>query len=116
MKPLLSEGSDSGDDADHTPLHEGAQGKHQRGHNNHLPGRSELTDPDPQGLLDEHAKTGVQVGDTPVGEPGSKERVDFGREIGTYVDPQTGVGSPTQNGIIHYGKNGAHIVPSRPAP
>ena len=95
-------------------LNEGQQGKHVPGHNNYLPGRSELLDPDPQGLLDQGAGTGQQVGSVPVGQPGSKERVDWGRPIGNYVDPQTGNRTPTSNGIIHYGKGGAHIVPSRP--
>lgn len=42
------------------------------------------------------------------------ERVDFGKIIGYYVDPQTGKKHPTTMGIIHYSKNGAHIVPSKP--
>ncbi|MBB3291282.1 MULTISPECIES: polymorphic toxin type 50 domain-containing protein [unclassified Rhizobium] len=60
------------------------------GHNNHTPGRSELDDPDPQGLVDGHAGAGQRVGSVPVGQPGSKERVDFGKIIGSYVDPVTG--------------------------
>jgi filamentous hemagglutinin len=54
------------------------------------------------------------VGNTPVGQPGSKERVDFGKNIGDYVDRDTGERSPTSIGIIHYGSKGAHIVPARP--
>uniref|UniRef100_UPI001C90E852 hemagglutinin repeat-containing protein n=1 Tax=Rhizobium laguerreae TaxID=1076926 RepID=UPI001C90E852 len=96
-------------------IEEGKQGKHIPGHNNHTPGRSELDDPDPQGLVDAHAGTGQQVGNIPVGQPGSKERVDFGNKvIGKYVDPVTGEKIPTTKGIIHYGSKGVHIVPSRP--
>lgn len=95
-------------------IHEGQQGKHIPGHNNFQPGKSELTDPNPQRLLQEGAGRGQQIGDTPIGQPGSKERVDFGRTIGNYVDPVTGEKTPTTNGIIHYGSRGAHIVPSRP--
>lgn len=47
------------------------------------------------------------------GRAGSKERVDFGKVIGSYVDPVTGEKIPTTKGIIHYGSKGVHIVPSR---
>ncbi len=43
-----------------------------------------------------------------------KERVDFGEVIGFYCSPQTKQSIPTTMGIIHYSKNGAHIVPARP--
>ncbi|WP_086921487.1 polymorphic toxin type 50 domain-containing protein [Variovorax sp. JS1663] len=95
-------------------IHEGQQGKHVPGHNNYQPGKSELTDPDPQALLDQGAGTGQQIGSTPIGQPGSKERVDFGKNIGSYVDPVTGERSPTSVGIIHHGSRGSHIVPARP--
>ena len=49
----------------------------------------------------------------PVGQPGSKERIDFGEEIGVFRDPD-GNATPTTVGIVHYGKKGAHIVPARP--
>lgn len=64
--------------------------------------------------VDRVASFGQQVGNTPVGKPGSKERVDFGKSIGNYADPVTGEKSSTSMGIIHYGERGAHIVPSRP--
>jgi hypothetical protein len=37
-----------------------------------------------------------------------KERVDFGKVIGNYVD-SSGVKTPTTKGMIVYGKNGVHI-------
>lgn len=98
------------------PIEEGKQGKHVPGHNNFQEGKSELTHPAPQGLVDRHAGTGQQVGATPNGQPGAKERVDFGTIIGNYVDPVTGAKSPTTNGIIHQSSKGVHIVPSRPNP
>jgi RHS repeat-associated protein len=104
-----SSGGNSG-----TKIEEGKQGKHVPGHNNFEPGKSELTHPNPQSLIDEHKGTGQQVGSTPVGEAGSRERVDFGTNIGVYVDPATGQRSPTTNGIIHESKKGVHIVPARP--
>jgi RHS repeat-associated protein len=89
----------------------GQQGKHQPGHNNYQPGRSVLkADPSELGR---HAGTGQQVGKIEVGLPGSKERVDFGQAIGTHVDKAGNV-SETTVGIIHYGKEGMHIVPARP--
>ena len=45
---------------------------------------------------------------------GKKERVDFGKTIGNYYDRNTGEYLDTTNGLIHYGKDGVHIVPSRP--
>lgn len=92
-------------------IHEGQQGKHQLGRNNYQPGRSILTANPAE--LGRHAGTGQQIGNTMVGEAGSKERVDFGQPIGTYVD-QFGNASDTTNGIIHYGSNGMHVVPARP--
>ena len=59
--------------------------------------------------------TGQQVGNMAIGTPGSKERINYGKVIGSYIDPQTGVSMPTTNGIVHYGKNGVHIVPARPS-
>jgi RHS repeat-associated protein len=82
------------------------QGKHVVGHKNYIPGRSRLT-ADPTKLA-ERAGTGKQVGEIPVGSPGSKERIDFGEVIGYWND------QPTTKGIIHYSKDGIHIVPARP--
>lgn len=65
-------------------------------------------------LLNRHAGTGQRVSGTR-GQAGYRERVDFGETIGEYVDSVTGARTPTTNGIIHYSKNGAHIVPARPS-
>ena len=85
------------------------QGKHIPGHNNFIPGRSEFTHPNPQSLLDKFAGSDQLIGTVPRGEPGSRERVDFGVPIGTVN------GQSTTRGIIHNSKDGAHIVPSNPA-
>ena len=58
--------------------------------------------------------TGQQVGKVEIGFPGSKERVNFNKNIGVYIDPVTGNRAPTTIGIIHYSKNGYHIVPAKP--
>jgi filamentous hemagglutinin len=89
-----------------------AQEKHFPGHNSYTSGRSTLTS-DPRTLA-EKAGTGQQVGNLPIGTPGSKERVNFGGAIGNYIDPVTGKATPTSSGIIHYSKDGIHIVPARP--
>jgi RHS repeat-associated protein len=87
------------------------QGKHIPGHNNFIAGRSIFTHSNPQGLLDKFAGTGQRVAGTP-GQPGFKERVDFGQVIG-----QVNVNGDlvnTTRGIIHHAKGGAHIVPANP--
>lgn len=87
-------------------IHEGKQGKHIPGHNNFQPGKSELTYPEPQRLLERFIGKGVRYS--------NKEVVDFGEEIGTYVGPD-GVRVPTTRGTIHFdSKGGAHIVPAAP--
>ncbi len=87
-------------------VHAGKQGKHIPGHPNYQPGKSIFTG-DAQKLLDKCAGKGEWIGQ-------NKERVDFGEIIGKYVDPVTGEAVETTKGIIHYSKNGAHIVPARP--
>jgi RHS repeat-associated protein len=94
-------------------IHWGQQDKHIPGTNNHIEGRSILTHPDPQGLVDQYAGTGVGLRGTP-GQPGYKEKVDFGQIIGLDVDMSTKVQTPTSWGIIHYSKQGVHIVPTLP--
>ncbi|XCH21864.1 polymorphic toxin type 50 domain-containing protein [Bacillus cereus group sp. MS39] len=60
-----------------------------------------------QELLDKFAGKGTTV-------TKNKERVDFGKTIGKYYDRDTGEYLETTRGMIHYGKDGAHIVPSEP--
>ena len=88
-----------------TNIHMGQQGKHIRGHNNYIEGRSYLIEGiGPGELLD-----GVHSGKYPIVGNGSRGNpiVEFGRPIG--VDGRTG--EVVTRGQIHYGKNGAHIVP-----
>ena len=61
-----------------------------------------------QELLDKFAGKGQLLPN------GKKERVDFGKPIGKYYDRDTGQYLETTRGMIHYGKDGAHIVPSEP--
>lgn len=85
------------------------QGKHIPGHNNFQPGKSELTISmsEANSLVKTFSEHGTAIGS-------NKERVDFGRIIGYYVDPETHKKLRTSIGIIHYSKSGTHIVPARP--
>lgn len=90
-------------------INEGKQGKHIPGHSNFQPGRSELT------ITMSEADILVKLYSgkgNPIGK--NKERVDFKKNIGYYVDKNTGKKYSTTIGIIHYSKNGTHIVPARP--
>lgn len=84
-------------------INEGKQGKHLPGHNNFQEGKSELTISisEANSLVKEHSGKGTPLGD-------NKERVEFGKVIGNYVDPDTKEKQPTTVGIIHYSKNGTH--------
>ncbi|WP_414712121.1 hemagglutinin repeat-containing protein [Siccibacter turicensis] len=87
-------------------IHSGQQGKHIPGHNNYTPGRSPLLDGiEPQKLLN-----GVHSGEYKIIRitPRNQPVVNFVKPIGNYE------GQLTNYGIIHYGKNGAHIVPANP--
>jgi filamentous hemagglutinin len=106
--------ADSGEVKHRPSIDTGKQGKHQPGHNNFIDGRSELIHPNPQRLVDDYAGSGQPVNNVTPGQPGYRERVNFGSIIGYYVDPSTNKRISTSNGIIHYGKDGVHIVPGRP--
>lgn len=76
-------------------------------------GKSELT-ADPEKLI-LRAGEGEPVNAVARGEAGFRERIDFGEQIGFFVDNDAGVRLPTARGILHYKTDGrVHIVPSRP--
>ncbi len=90
-------------------IHIGKQGKHIVGHNNYVKGKSILsvsTDT-AQNLVNKYSGTGQKIG-------ANRERVNFKRIIGKYVDPKTGKAYETTIGTIHYSKSGTHIVPEKP--
>ena len=64
--------------------------------------------------LGRHAGMGQKVGKIDVGLPGSRERVSFEQTIGEYINKGGTVSLPTPNGMIHFSKDGIHIVPVRP--
>lgn len=90
-------------------INEGQQGKHIIGHNNYIAGRSVLrmTIAHAQELVEKYGGTGEWKG-------ANKESVNFHEVIGTYVSKEETIRIPTTRGIIHYGKQGCHIVPARP--
>jgi hypothetical protein len=90
-------------------LHAGRQDKHIPGTNNYTEGRSIFSGTKNQAeqLIKQYSGTGQMLSN-------NRERVDFGRVIGYYVDPVTQEKTPTTMGTIHYSKDGAHIVPARP--
>ena len=92
------------------------QNKHVVGSSNYKPelGKSLFTNKNPQKLLDNYSGKGQSVNNLSFGEAGYKEKVDFGVNIGTYINKDGTIGVPTTNGTIHYSKNGAHIVPAKP--
>ena len=90
-------------------IHIGKQGKHIVGHNNYKKGKSILnvsTDT-AQSLVKKYSGTGRKIG-------ANRERVNFKRVIGKYVDPKTGKAYDTTIGTIHYSNSGTHIVPEKP--
>lgn len=96
-------------------IESGKQGKHIRGHNNYLEGRSYLTitEKEAQELVNKYAGTGFLQRDRK-GIWKHKEIIECDKIIGMNVDLETGRETKTNRFVIHYSKNGVHIVPTRP--
>lgn len=97
-------------------IHWGQQGKHILGHNNYdsRTKRSILLHANPEKLIQKHAGTGTRIGKAEPGCLNFKEIVNFNEFIGYDVDFKTGEKIATSWGKIHYGKDGVHIVPTKP--
>ncbi|MGG1878270.1 phage minor capsid protein [Paenibacillus cisolokensis] len=95
-------------------LHMGHQGKHIKGHNNYIEGKSYLTisADEAQELVNRYAGSG-EVRFTRKGEWNNKEIILTDDQIGVYVDQVTGQELEPDGFTIHYGKKGTHIVPYR---
>ena len=109
----------SGKDLSNTKIETGKQNKHIEGTNEHktelAKGESKsILTVDPNSLTSKFG-TGEQRGNIPVGQPGSKELVDFGKTIGYNVEQGSGKKIPVTTGMVHYSKKGAHIVPHLPS-
>lgn len=90
-------------------ISESDQSKHIPGSKNYQKGKSIFKGNvnDAQKLINDYKGKGERISD-------SKERVDFGKVIGKYVD-NSGKEYDTTIGIIHTSKKkGSHIVPARP--
>ncbi|MGG1598045.1 polymorphic toxin type 50 domain-containing protein [Paenibacillus naphthalenovorans] len=101
-------------DAVSKKVHEGQQGKHIRGHNNYIEGRSYLTISmdEVQKLINRYAGTG-EIRFTRKGEWDQKEIIITDDEVGVYIDQSTMQEYKPDGFKIHYGKKGVHIVPYR---
>ena len=90
-------------------IHIGKQGKHIVGHNNYKKGKSilNISTDTAQNLVKKYSGTGQKIG-------ANRERIDFKRVIGKYVDPKTGKSIDTTIGTVHYSNSGTHIVPEKP--
>lgn len=97
-----------------TNIHSGKQGKHIKGHNNYIPGRSYLTisETEVQELVRKYAGSGWIRRDH-ADRWVHKEIVTADHIIGVVVNPDTGVEEETRKFVIHYAGNGVHIVPAR---
>lgn len=93
-------------------IHSGKQGKHIPGHNNYKEGRSYLTitEQQAQELVNQYAGTGKIIRDRN-GKYTGKERITTQEQIGVCKDLE-GNEVPTKSFMIHYSKDGVHIVPA----
>ncbi len=92
---------------------DGKQGKHILGHNNFIKGRSYLKEGiDVQTLVDKYAGNG-EIKRDKSGKWAHKEKIITDDVIGYVVSLVDGSEEPTKAFIIHYSKNGVHIVPGK---
>ena len=101
----------------HAKLHWDRQRKHIPGENNFLAGKSVvmLQREEIEILIKKFAGTGECINGLQWGTANYKERINFGRVIGTWTEKGSSVHLPTTNGMIIYdGKWQMHIVPLRP--
>ncbi len=92
-------------------IHSGKQGKHIRGHNNYMEGRSYLTitEEQAQELVNMYAGTGSIIRDNK-GKYTGKEKITVKEQVGVCRNLE-GKETATGSFIIHYSKSGVHIVP-----
>lgn len=91
----------------------GKQGKHIKGHNNFIEGRSYLNaTEDVQALINKYAGTGTLLRDAS-GKWAHKEVVKADHPVGFAVSQVDGTATETSTFTIHYSKNGVHIVPKK---
>jgi hypothetical protein len=93
------------------------QNKHIPGSHNYQPGKSVITisSEELEILVEKHKGTGQFIKNQPL-QPDFRERIDFGKTIGIFVDVENpGVQVPTEIGMMVYDKQGkVHVIPVRP--
>lgn len=100
-------------------IHWSRQNKHIPGKHNYDPCRGVITlqENKLEELIKKNAGKGQKVNKNLPMTPGYKERIDFGEIIGDFALKEEGkevVFLPTTRGILHYSKDGAHLIPSAP--
>jgi len=90
------------------------QNKHLLDHKQYLPDRSVITHTNLEELAHKHAGKGMRATNHTPGTSGYTEIVNFGEVIGYDIDLVTKEKTWTTWGKIHYGKDGIHIVPTKP--
>ena len=96
-------------------LNAGNQNKHFAGHPSHIGTKSLLYGDmsTAQALIDMYSGTGDPLLRHD-GTWNNKERIIGDKIVGVHINPETGIGTPTTNFIIHYGDAGAHVIPANP--
>lgn len=94
-------------------VHMGKQGKHIKGHNNYIDGRSYLTisEQEVQELVNKYAGSGELLR-SDSGKWANKELINADNIIGVNVNNVTMEETETSSFIIHYSSKGVHIVPT----
>lgn len=94
-------------------IESGKQGKHIKGHNNYIEGKSPLiiSEKEAQEIIYKFAGTGEIKRDSK-GHWNNKEVITADKPIGIYKNSITGEESETNRATIHYSKKGVHIVPA----
>lgn len=97
-------------------INPGHQTKHIKGSHNFDSGRSYVlaTLKECEVLISELCGTGESLKNQETGNFKDKERVTVPPNFAVYVDSETKKEYPTRTGMIHYGKDGSHIVPAQP--
>ena len=93
-------------------IHEGKQGKHILGHNNYIDGRSYITVSldEAQQLVNKYAGTG-EIQRDGNNKWIKQELIRADKDIGVVLNLKAD-NAPTSKFVIHYSKNGTHIVPT----
>ncbi|MFR3334951.1 MAG: polymorphic toxin type 50 domain-containing protein [Pseudoruminococcus massiliensis] len=95
-------------------INDGKQGKHIKGHNNYIEGRSYIiiSSEEVQKLINKYAGTGMLIR-TKNGKWAKQEVITTNTLIGYDVNDISGAETATKAFKIHYSNKGTHIVPKK---